>query len=184
MIEDSAALRKAKAGLKKSLHGFAPIADQPGQSTETEATHFHRLEVNLSRLPVPELPRLALSLLGSRNLGRGEKSAWAYPFTVDGTYCYLAHEKFGLRLCIAATNVDDGQAIVIGKRIVRMLDRAQRGLEKDLLRELSEEQVRQGNVTVRNQYGRLLGVCWLFAVERDGRLCTVIVTPRSRRCSA
>ncbi len=24
----------------------------------------------------------------------------------------------------------------------------------------------------------------LFAVERDGRLCTVIVTPRSRRCSA
>ncbi|MBQ1124635.1 hypothetical protein [Streptomyces sp. B15] len=126
--------------------GFALVIGRP----------THRFSVDVTRLPVPGIARIALELLGCRNLGRGEKLAWEYTFLIDGHCCSLAHQKFGLRLYVDAQALpaeDDAKALC--ERVVSLLEKSQRYLERYYLRGFADEQIRQGKVTIRNQYRRL-----------------------------
>ncbi|WP_406719315.1 hypothetical protein OHA53_10475 [Streptomyces althioticus] len=116
----------------------------------------HRLRVDPQRLPIPGIVRIVLELIGLQDLGQAEKLAWEYAFEVDGTSCSLAHQKFGLRLYVDSTVItseDDAQALL--DRITKALESAQRSLERRQLRDFADEQIRQGRLTIRNQYHRL-----------------------------
>lgn len=167
MSEEAEPLNEIKEGLARRLRGFAPApGDEDGFAMVLGGRGYHRFEVDPARLPLPGLVQLALDLLGCTNLGRAEKLAWEYPFTVDGVGCSLASQKFGLRLYISDEQVpEDADARALAERIQKRLDIAQRFLERDLLRAIAEDQIRQGRVTIRNQYGRLRGVYDYF---RDG----------------
>ncbi|MFI2315612.1 hypothetical protein [Streptomyces sp. CB00072] len=152
--------------LSRIVQGLNPAsADDPGFAM-TIGRPAHRFSLETRRLPVPGIPRIALDLLGSRNLGHGEKLAWEYTFIVDGHSCALAHQKFGLRLYIDSRSLPSkGDAEALCERIVKMFEKAQKYLERHYLRAFAEEQIRQGRVTVRNQHRRLRDV---YAYFREG----------------
>ncbi|MFH9786037.1 hypothetical protein ACH4NU_37940 [Streptomyces sp. NPDC017259] len=152
--------------LSRIMQGLTPAsAGDPGFAM-TIGRPAHRFKVEASRLPIPGVLRIALDLLGSQNLGRGEKLAWEHTFTVDGHSCALAHQKFGLHLYIDALSLpskDEAEALFA--RIVEIFEKAQKYLEKHHLRAFAEEQIRQGKVTVRNQHHRLRDI---YAYFREG----------------
>jgi len=116
----------------------------------------HRLRVDSHRLPLPGIVRIVLELIGLRDLGQAEKLAWEYSFEVDGVACSFAHQKFGLRLYIDSSAMpSEGDAQDLLERITKLLESAQRSLERRQLRLFADEQIRQGRLTIRNQYHRL-----------------------------
>ncbi|MGV9250630.1 hypothetical protein [Streptomyces sp. NPDC003697] len=138
------------------MHAIKPAdPDDPGFAM-TIGRPRHRLRMDPDRLPVPGIVRIALELLELQNLGFGEKLAWEYAFKADGISCSLAHQKFGLRLYVDPSTLpseDDAQDLL--NRITKLLESAQRSLEKRQLRQFADEQIRQGRLTIRNQHRRL-----------------------------
>jgi hypothetical protein len=146
-------LKKHMATIMRAIE--PATSDDPGFAM-TVGRPRHRLRVDPDRLPIPGIVRIVLELLEVQNLGSGEKLAWEYAFKVDGVSCSLAHQKFGLRLYVDSATLpseDDAQALL--NRITKSLESAQRSLEKRQLRQFADEQIRQGRLTIRNQYHRL-----------------------------
>ena len=154
-------LAGAVRALQRALPGF--VASSPDGVASGEVGPVHRFDVSRERLPLPEIPRLMLTLLGCPAYEPGEKLTWALRFRVDGVACTLSSEKFGLRLCV--NGVAEAEAAGLAERVIGRLDRAQRVLERDVLRPLAEVQTELGNVTLVNQYFQLRGAYTYF---RDG----------------
>ena len=159
--------------LQRALPGFVPSLPDGVAGDEVGPTC--RFEVSRERLPVPEIPRLMLTLLGCPSYGPGEKMEWAIRFRVDGVACTLSSEKFGLQLYVKGI-IAEAEAAGLAERVIGRLDRAQRVLERDVLRPLAVEQTELGNVTLVNQYFHLRGAYTYFrdgarnAYEGNGRL--------------
>ncbi|MGW6218641.1 hypothetical protein ACWF8U_02050 [Streptomyces olivaceus] len=155
-----------KTHLGRVLRGLKPAAsDDPGFAM-TLGRPAHRFRIEPTRFPVPGICRIVLNLIGSPDLGRGEKLAWEHIFAVDGHPCSLAHQKFGLRLYVDSRSLpSEDEAEALHERVVVMLEKAQRYLERRYLRNFADDQIQQGKVTIRNQYHRLRGIYVYF---RDG----------------
>ncbi|WP_328855284.1 hypothetical protein OHB01_10705 [Microbispora hainanensis] len=126
------------------------------ETIKKESTSEFRVSVSREILPVPGLIYLILQALGCENYGRAEKVAWAFPFAFEGARCVLSSEKFGLRLYIDRAIAPDTEiAAQITQKIVGRLAKAQRVLERDVLRPMAMSELQQGRVIVRNQRYRL-----------------------------
>lgn len=139
--------------LRLALKGFAPATPE---NVKVRSGRGHRIRVSPQTLPLAPLPYLVLLAIGCKNLGRGEKLAWAVPFAFEGAYCELSSEKFGLRLFIDKEATGDASEVsAIAGRILSRLNKGQRLLDARVLRPLAMEELRAGRVILRNQYYQL-----------------------------
>lgn len=108
----------------------------------------------------PGLIEMVLRLgLGLKGYGRGEKVAWEIPIEVDGVLCSIALEKFGLRIYVIQTGVDNEDAAKqLAIKLLKRLKKASPVLERDLLEPLAGVQARDGSVTVPNSLSMLRGM--------------------------
>ncbi|MFF1732011.1 hypothetical protein [Streptomyces sp. NPDC058247] len=136
--------------------------DDPGFAVAFGRTR-HRLPMDFDRIPVPGIVHIILKLLNLQDLGIAEKLAWEYAFKFDGVNCSLAHQKFGLRLYVDSSqmpSVEDAENL--RESLTKFLESAQRSLERRQLRQFADEQIRQGRMTIRNQYRQLRDVYEYF----------------------
>ncbi|MGA9360626.1 MAG: hypothetical protein WBW75_22310 [Mycobacterium sp.] len=89
---------------KTSLRDFGPPIPHEERDYDLPA---HRVTLLPQEAPIPVLLRYALTLIGIRHHGPGEKVAWWVAFTYKGYPCELAHQKFGLRLRIGGDLTED-----------------------------------------------------------------------------
>ncbi|QDP95321.1 hypothetical protein FOE78_04800 [Microlunatus elymi] len=113
----------------------------------------YRVSLSPAEAPVPVLLRHALTLIGIRHNGPGEKVAWWVSFTYKGYPCELAHQKFGLRLRIGG-DLTEEQADDLLTEMRKKLVSAVRTVE-GVLAETASETLNAGNVTVVNQHRQL-----------------------------
>jgi hypothetical protein len=145
--------QQVQSGLKRVMRGFEPLPkDDPGFAY-TFGRRCRKFEVDHRRLPLPDIVRVVFLFLGSNNLGRAEKLAWEHTFQVDGVPCSIASQKFGLRLYIDVDAVPaQAEADALAERITGAIIAGQGVVEREVLRPLGTEQMREGNITIRNQY--------------------------------
>jgi len=127
------------------------------------------VRVEIERMPVPWLAYLALTqIVGSRDVGPGEKTRWQVPFSYDGVNAMLADKKFGLVLYLDVPEDRDGTQLA--KEIIGKLKAIIRLLERDVLADLSKARYDEGAVTIRNQSHRLRGAYAYFRSEAEQQL--------------
>jgi hypothetical protein len=144
-------------------HALHSLRDFSPSSVDEIEADLHRVEVDPAQIPVPELAYFALvKIVGCEDLGREEKTAWSIPFVFRDVQCELALQKFGLRLYIYEepnkAEVDERFA----EEVISRLSRALRTIEKLVFTPYAEQQIRRGNVTVRNQLNRLRSLYYYF----------------------
>lgn len=122
----------------------------------------YRMTISPEEAPIPVLIRHALTLIGIRHNGPGEKVAWWTAFSYKGYPCELAHEKFGLRLRIQG-DLTEEQSSELLIEMRRKLVSAVRTVE-GLLAETARETLNAGNVTVVNQHRQLR---WAYEYFRE-----------------
>ena len=114
---------------------------------------------DLPRTLAPEpavLYYLLRFVLGFRDLGPTEKTAWECVFECDGVRASVAHRKLGVYLYIDKAGVADRtEARVLATQIRMALRRALEVVNTEYLNAFAEAQLREGNVTVLNQHARL-----------------------------
>lgn len=103
--------------------------------------------------PIPVLLRHALTLIGIRHSGPGEKVAWWVTFNYKGYPCELAHQKFGLRLRVGG-DLTKEEADCLLTEMRRKLVSAVKTVE-GVLAATASDTVNAGNVTVVNQHRQL-----------------------------
>lgn len=127
----------------------APLSTEPRKD---KGTYYSR-RVGCYEAPVPVLLRYPFDLLGIQHTGPGEKFAWAVEFNYKGFPAYLGYHKFGVKagiICSLSRAESENHLNMMLDRIFS----AAHVVEK-LLSERAPEAIRQGNVTVANQYRRL-----------------------------
>lgn len=138
--------------LRTVLRGFSPKFDNR-QLTDPA----YRFKVPAGSLPTAVLAREVMVVFGAVELGRQDKEAWKYGFTVDGSPCTLASTKYGLRLHLDSAVGDESAAELLADRVLGRLAAAQKVVNKSVLAPQLDEQIRAGNVTITNQYALLRG---------------------------
>jgi hypothetical protein len=135
---------------KTSLRDFGPPI--PHEERDYDLPSY-RVTLLPQEAPIPVLLRHALTLIGIRHYGPGEKVEWWVTFTYKGYPCELAHQKFGLRLRIGGDLTED-QAGDMLTEIRKKLGSAVKIVEA-LLAETASDTLNAGNVTVVNQHQKL-----------------------------
>ncbi len=163
--------------LKQRLQHFSPAPDDDPGFAAVLGRGYYQFELSRDEMPLPDVARMMLRLIGCKDLGRTEKLAWEVTFYFEGLQCSLALQKSGTRLYIARTAGTDEKAVIAAaKRIDTQLRKAQRVAEKEILAQISRDQVTNGNVTIQNQYWWLREVYMYFregaqlAFDGKGRL--------------
>lgn len=113
----------------------------------------YRVTMLPQEAPVPVLLRHALTLIGLRHSGPGEKVAWWVSFTYKGYPCELAHQKYGLRLLVGG-NLTEERADELLAEMRKKLVSAVKTVEA-LLAETANDTLNAGNATVVNQHQQL-----------------------------
>jgi hypothetical protein len=133
-----------KGQLELTLKDYAPAL---------ELKPSYRILIERNDMPVPGLIEYMLvKVLGFSNFGPDEKLRWQVPFTYQGMRCSLAYQKFGVRLYIAKSDVDEQDVHQKAKEIIGKLKRAAKIIERRVLDPYAKSQIGNGNVTVVNQY--------------------------------
>jgi hypothetical protein len=133
-----------------------PIVQRFEPSTGLELVATAVIAIAREELPVPWLAHLALvQVVGCNDIGRGEKTLWQVPFRYDGVEAMLTHEKFGVRLYVGSRGREGDCSKRLGHEIVGKLRAIVRTLERDVLKDLADERLTEGRVTVMNQAVRL-----------------------------
>lgn len=94
--------------------------------------------------------RHALTLIGIRTNGPGEKVSWWLTFAYKGYPCELAHQKFGLQLRIGG-DLDEERAGELLNEMRKKLVSVVKTVE-GLLTETASDTLDSGDVTVVNQH--------------------------------
>lgn len=138
-----------RTALERALKGFTPKwttqLDLPFSSS-------HNLDNETFRIP-RILQWLCQEIIGAKDGGRWEKTAWRYWFQFGDLPFSLAFEKFGLRLYGSANSAEEFGAAA--KKVMGALDKASRMAERKVFQGFADQQVRSGAVTVRNEFPRL-----------------------------
>ena len=135
---------------KTSLRDFGPPI--PHEERDHDLPSY-RVTLPPQEAPIPVLLRHALTLIGIRHNGPGEKVAWWVTFAYKGYPCELAHQKFGLRLRIGG-DLTEEQASDLLTEMRKKLVSAVSTVEA-LLAETARDTLNAGNVTVVNQHRQL-----------------------------
>jgi hypothetical protein len=143
---------QASERLKRTaLRDFGPAPEQPDDPRWKHA--LHKFSLPPDDAPVPILLKYALTLVGLKSGGPGEKVAWWVNFTFEGIPCTLAHEKFGVRLYLR-TDQPAEEARKIYERIIKKLRGTTRTVER-LILDAAPDILGKGNATVLNQHHAL-----------------------------
>ena len=155
-------IEELRERIGSELKGFSLPSDaNPGVPDAS------RLGVPTRTLPVPRLAQWVLTWgLGAPDYGIDEKRAWLVRFRFQEHECSLGLYKFGLRLQVPLEKSDENGGKFV-KSLLGRIDKAIRVAEGELLNEYAEQQVRQGNLTVDNQYGLLEGMYQHFRLELE-----------------
>lgn len=138
------------AHVRRVLRGFAP-----GYRDAQFSSQAYAMRVPPSKLPMPVFARQVMLVLGAEYLGRSDKVAWRYGFTVDGVPCMLESARSGIRLHIDEAVGDAAAAKGLAERVIDKLTAAQRTISKSVLAPQLADHIQAGNVTVINQYRTL-----------------------------
>jgi len=134
--------------LKRSLEGFS----RPSEEEISRVNINNNLGLESKRFPVPELLQRALvGHLGLNQMGPFEKVRWSIPFLFEGKPHLLELRKFGLFLCFEGTVKPEGAVV---DALEQALLRAAKVTEREL-QVLAKGRLREGFVTIRNDYPRL-----------------------------
>jgi len=116
-----------------------------------------RLSVNRADIPIPTVARAVLLLLGAKDYGRSEKTAFELAFSLDGVPCVFALRKFGLVVTAwlpeVATKED---ANAFSDRFIKVMQRLIRIAETDIFYPAIKSEVAGGELGVANNAGSLL----------------------------
>jgi hypothetical protein len=87
-------LEQATKVLQKILYDFAPqhVAEEASPSSGKINKKY---ELNRQDIPIPQLTRFALELIGCSTFGPGEKLAWGVSFSKGEARCTLTLENLG-----------------------------------------------------------------------------------------
>ena len=118
-------------------------------SSASRGGSTYKLTLSPDDAPVPVLLRYALTLIGLKARGPGEKVAWWINFTYRGEWCELAHQKFGLRLYLRSERPEE-EARKTQLQIVKQLRSSVHTAER-LILDAAPGLLNQGHVTVVNQ---------------------------------
>lgn len=140
------------AHLRRVLDGFSPEFDAARQSASS-----YRLKVPRSRISLPIFARQVMVVFEASYLGRGDKVAWRYGFTVDGVPCVLESARLGLGLYIDAAVGDADAADGMAQLVFDRLAAAQKVVIKSVISPQLPGQIQAGNVMITNQYAVLRG---------------------------
>lgn len=155
-VDRSALTREVEDKLKRVMRGFEPLPHNDPGFAYVVGRRCRKFMVDHHMLPLPAIVRVVFLFLNSNNLGRAEKLAWEHPFQVDGVPCSIASQKFGLRLYISVDGVpEEASAEALAERIIKAIIAGQKVIEREVLRPLGVEQMREGNITIHNQYHSL-----------------------------
>jgi hypothetical protein len=140
-------LPKAHAALRRTLEGFTQRDDRGDLWSGSVM-----VRVPPSDLPVPGLVLFLLTtVMGMRNLGREEKTAWHVAVGFRGHRVTVANQKFGLRVYVVPVEGSTEPAEQIAKDVVRRLQKAVGILEQTLLADHAKQQLDDGYLTIANQ---------------------------------
>jgi hypothetical protein len=115
------------------------------------------------RFQQPQLLQLMLEdILGLRNIGRGEKTAWEIRFGYRGAFCVTAFRKFGLRLEAYSAEMSDSELDNLLLELVELLADAAKLVERHVFQDFVADQVNVGAVGVENQLSRLRAMYMYF----------------------
>lgn len=131
-----------------ALRDFGPVA-----ANNEHGKTSYKLSVSPHDVPVPDLLRYALKLIGLESGGPGEKVAWWVSFMYRSDQCELALQKFGLRLWLWS-DASEQEANKSATQIMKKLRSSVRIVEK-LILNAAPELLGNGNATVVNQHHSL-----------------------------
>ncbi|OYO03860.1 hypothetical protein CGZ97_10680 [Enemella evansiae] len=135
---------------KTALRDF----DQPIPQEERDyGQSSYRVTLLPGEAPVPVLMRHALTLIGIRHNGPGEKVAWWVSFTYKGYPCELAHQKFGLQLRIGGDLTKEQAGELLGEMRKKLVSAVK--TVECLLAATAGDILNAGKVTVVNQHRQL-----------------------------
>ena len=153
--------------IKRQLKDFAPRRESApeliwGNSEFTTSPRFgdsapewiwdnsERCSIPRSKFPTPNLLRFLLQGICEFTLERPEeKMHWLIQFTYKGEDCAISHEKFGLYF-YTVKNTEAKLKEILGK-----LEKALISAEKNILKDVADQQIKDGNITISNQFNQL-----------------------------
>jgi hypothetical protein len=133
---------------RTALRDFGPVPDDTKRPVRS-----YKLSVSPQDVPVPELLRYALKLIGLKSYGPAEKVAWWVHFMFRDELCELAFEKFGLRLYLW-TETSEEVANRMATQLIKKLRSSIRTVEK-LILDAAPDLLGQGKAIVVNQHRSL-----------------------------
>ncbi|MEU3087026.1 hypothetical protein ACWCQ0_01105 [Streptomyces massasporeus] len=139
--------------LLRALKGIT-APNSASESAKIATTDAHALPQ--SKFPLAPVLYFMLRSIGCPDLGRAEKMAWAMPFAFQDKAFILADEKFGLRLYCDSSILAEGNDIKLAvSQVMNRLEKGQKFIERRVLRPFADEQMKNGEILVKNQYGAL-----------------------------
>lgn len=109
------------------------------------------------------LKYVLVDVLGCRDLGRSDKTAWEVVFGFRGAACVMAFRKFGMRLEVyPPSNVTEEALRNLIGDLQEQLVSAEKLVERMVFQDFIAQQVDAGAVTVINQQERLRGMYTYF----------------------
>lgn len=138
-----------------SLQNFtAPVKTELSILYSKQSSQF---DIDRSDIPVPELIRFVLGFILKLPIyGHGEKLRWEIPFHYKKTSCVFVLQKFGLRLYILQNEHPSTGTYKIAQEIIGKVQKSINRVEKTLLIPFAEQQIKNSNITIANQYHALL----------------------------
>ena len=132
---------------RTALRDFGPDPENEPKGTS------YKMTLDPDEAPVPSLLKYALTLIGLKVYGPGEKVARFVNFTYRGEPCVLAYEKFGLRLYLR-TEAPEEEARKTQVKVAKQLRSSMRVVEKVIM-DAAPELLGKGEATVVNQHRSL-----------------------------
>ncbi|MEO9275143.1 hypothetical protein ABFY09_09780 [Marinomonas sp. 5E14-1] len=134
--------------IKRQLKDFAPQKDRKPDWIWDGNTK--RFSIPRDQFPTPNLLRFLLQGVCEFTLERPEeKMHWIIPFTYKGESCAISNEKFGLYF-YSVKNSEAKPKEVLGK-----LEKNLKSAEKNILKDFAKQQIKDGNITISNQFNQL-----------------------------
>jgi hypothetical protein len=132
---------------------------------EQELRGFH-LRIPRSTLPLPGVARAVLLLIGGKDHGRSEKTAFEISFTFESTRCVFALRKFGAHLNVwLPEDALDSDADAFAARLLDALNRLIKIAETDIFEPAIKKSVEAGELVLMNNAGALRSQ---YSYFRDG----------------
>jgi hypothetical protein len=129
------------------------ISDLPQDEKPRRGIKF---KVDRADLPIPAVARAVLLLLGAKDYGRSEKTAFELAFSFDGVPCLFALRKFGLDVAAwLPEDASDDDKAAFSDRFIKTLQRLIRIAETDIFYPAIKREIASGELGVTNNAGSL-----------------------------